>query len=122
LNRRTSRALNGCLYAEIFWQRLREYPGDRRDLEATLAWIRARSIDVAQADAYELLAGRDLSREAAWRDRLSEQYPAASAGWGLAAVGALHACRLDNDTFRQLMEAAGYPVTVRQLGWDPDTA
>jgi hypothetical protein len=120
LRRRTNRALNAGLYAEIFWQRLREYPGDRGDVAATLAWIRTRSIEVAQADAYGLLEGRDLTREEAWRNRLAEQHPPDSGGWGLAVVGALHASSLDDDTFRRLLEAAGYPVTVRQLGWDPD--
>ncbi len=119
-DRPRSGAINGIASFNSFRAELADFNEDRSSVIEVTTHLSNKAQTRATTAAiphYPAIRDEQKARE---RDFLSNiRRELRMPGWGLLVVGALHASRYDNDTFRMLLDREGHFITVKYLTWQP---
>jgi hypothetical protein len=113
------------LHFTLMMTRLKGFEGDRRNTGEVTAYISARASTAADQGAVNRYKDdpdyreKEAIREERWLRPIRQELR--MEGWGLVVVGAMHASRYDDRTFRSLLAATpGVEIgDVRYLTWSP---
>lgn len=115
-----SGAINGIASFNSFRGELSDFNGDRSSVTEVTTHLSSKAQTRATTAAIPHYPEIREDQKARERDFLSSiRRELRMAGWGLLVVGALHASRYDNDTFRMLLDREGHHITVKYLTWQP---